>query len=97
MNDKEKPETKPGDGLRSLKSTMLFRAVNYELYARPNKAVMIAGGIVMLGCIGYLVYMRQNPENVKYYSAAAAAAAAAAATGTDGTVNVKKKTSRWTD
>lgn len=25
----------PGDGIRSLKSTMLFRAVNYELYVKP--------------------------------------------------------------
>lgn len=28
-------ETVPGDGLRSLRSTMLFRAVNYELYIKP--------------------------------------------------------------
>lgn len=33
MNKKDH-EPAPGDGLRSLKSTTLFRAINYELYAR---------------------------------------------------------------
>lgn len=33
--DKNAPAPKPGDGLRSLRSTMLFRAVNYELYVKP--------------------------------------------------------------
>lgn len=28
-------EPAPGDGLRSLKSTTLFRAINYELYIKP--------------------------------------------------------------
>jgi len=28
-------ETTPGDGLRSLRSTTLFRAVNFELYVKP--------------------------------------------------------------
>lgn len=26
---------KPGDGIRSLQSTGVFRAVNFELYAKP--------------------------------------------------------------
>lgn len=25
----------PGDGIRSLRSTLLFKAINYELYVRP--------------------------------------------------------------
>lgn len=25
----------PGDGIRSMKSTTLFRTVNFELYAKP--------------------------------------------------------------
>lgn len=33
--DKKSHKAEPGDGLRSLKSTMLFRAINYELYIRP--------------------------------------------------------------
>lgn len=28
-------EAKPGDGIRSLQSTTLFRVVNFELYAKP--------------------------------------------------------------
>ncbi|CAH1368646.1 unnamed protein product [Tenebrio molitor] len=31
----EKKEPTPGDGLRSVKTTNLFRAVNFELYAKP--------------------------------------------------------------
>lgn len=29
------PKAQPGDGIRSLRSTSLFRVVNYELYAKP--------------------------------------------------------------
>lgn len=29
------PKAEPGDGLRSLKSTTAFRAINFELYAKP--------------------------------------------------------------
>lgn len=40
MTDKEpkseKPQQhQPGDGIRSMRSTTLFRAVNFELYAKP--------------------------------------------------------------
>lgn len=43
MSDKtpqpEKPQPEkphqPGEGIRSMKSTTLFRAVNFELYAKP--------------------------------------------------------------
>lgn len=85
--NKEKPEIQPGDGLRKLRTTRVFRVVNYELYARPNKGIMIAGALTFLSCIGYITYMRQNLENVKYY----------AAVGADGDVNFKKKTSKWAD
>ncbi|XP_012141882.1 small integral membrane protein 8 [Megachile rotundata] len=80
---KNKPE--PGDGLRSLKSTTLFRAINYELYVKPNKVIMILGAITMFGCIGYITYMRQNYNDSEYYHAVAA----------DETVYSKKKTSKW--
>jgi len=33
--NKNTRETTPGDGLRSLRSTTLFRAVNFELYVKP--------------------------------------------------------------
>lgn len=40
MADKEpKPDKphkhQPGEGIRSMRSTTLFRAVNFELYAKP--------------------------------------------------------------
>ncbi|KAK9297663.1 hypothetical protein QLX08_008714 [Tetragonisca angustula] len=85
MNKKDH-KAEPGDGLRSLKSTMLFRAVNYELYVRPNKMVMIFGTIAIFSCVGYIVYMRCNSDNTKYYSAVTS----------DGSVDFKKKTSKWT-
>nr|XP_034193810.1 small integral membrane protein 8 [Osmia lignaria] len=81
--NKRKPA--PGDGLRSLKSTPLFRTINYELYVKPNKMIMIFGVITMLGCIGYITYMRQNYKDSEYYNAVA----------TDETVHLKKKTSKW--
>jgi len=31
----ENPTHAPGDGIRSLKTSGVFRAVNFELYARP--------------------------------------------------------------
>lgn len=27
----------PGDGIRSMKATYAFRAINFELYAKPSK------------------------------------------------------------
>jgi hypothetical protein len=33
MSDKKAPA--PGDGLRSLRATGIFRVVNFELYAKP--------------------------------------------------------------
>lgn len=32
---KPPPVSQPGDGIRSMKSTMAFRAINFELYAKP--------------------------------------------------------------
>ncbi|XP_050483566.1 small integral membrane protein 8 [Bombus huntii] len=84
--DKKNHKAEPGDGLRSLKSTMLFRAINYELYVKPNKVVMIFGAIAMFSCIGYMAYMRHNSDNTNHYPAVTS----------DGSINLKKKTSKWT-
>ncbi|XP_053977670.1 small integral membrane protein 8 [Hylaeus volcanicus] len=86
MNKKDY-EPAPGDGIRSLRSTTLFRAVNYELYIKPNKGIMLFGTIAICGCIGYIMFMRQNHDGAKYYSAVTA----------DGTVVTKKKTSKWSE
>lgn len=31
----KEPQQAPGEGIRSLKTTGVFRAVNFELYAKP--------------------------------------------------------------
>jgi hypothetical protein len=38
LNNAQEPlkqPVQPGDGLRSLRSTTMFRAINFELYAKP--------------------------------------------------------------
>ncbi|XP_015433149.1 PREDICTED: small integral membrane protein 8 [Dufourea novaeangliae] len=84
---KKQNEPAPGDGLRSLRSTGLFRAVNYELYVKPNKMIMIFGAVTMLSSIAYILYMRQKYDSTKYYNAVSE----------DGTIVLKKKTSKWAD
>ncbi|XP_020712464.1 small integral membrane protein 8 [Athalia rosae] len=85
--DKNAPNPKPGDGLRSLRSTMLFRAVNYELYVKPNAVIMALGVVAMTGCAGYIYYMRSKYEGMGYYSAIEG----------DGKETFKKRTSKWND
>lgn len=80
-------ETVPGDGLRSLRSTTLFRAVNYELYVRPNKTIMILGAITMLGCTSYMLYMNSTQERKNYDIMVKS----------DETVELVRKTSKWSD
>lgn len=55
----------PGSGLRSLKTTPGFALFNFELYARPNKAVMIFGITALTGCVAFLAYMNISAENKK--------------------------------
>lgn len=33
----EVKKSNPGDGIRSLRSSYAFRAINFELYAKPSK------------------------------------------------------------
>lgn len=35
----EAPKHKPGDGIRSMQSTTVFRVVNFELYAKPVRTI----------------------------------------------------------
>jgi len=85
--NKNTRETTPGDGLRSLRSTTLFRTVNFELYVKPNKTIMIVGIIAMLGCSGYIFYMNSNQKRTDYH----------AVVKSDDTVALVKKASKWTD
>ncbi|XP_058791084.1 small integral membrane protein 8 [Phymastichus coffea] len=75
----------PGDGLRSLRSTSLFRAINFELYVKPNKIIMAFGLIAMAGASGYIIYMRSKYEKMGYYTAVES----------DGTESFKKRASKW--
>lgn len=85
--NKNTRETTPGDGLRSLRSTTLFRAINFELYTKPNKTIMIIGIVAMLGCSGYIFYMNSNKKSNDYHTVVKS----------DETVVLVKKTSKWTD
>ena len=55
--------SEPGSGLRSLKTTPGFALFNFELYARPNKVVMIFGLTALTGCVAFLAYMNATSEN----------------------------------
>ncbi|XP_071569420.1 small integral membrane protein 8 [Temnothorax nylanderi] len=85
--NKNTRQTTPGDGLRSLRSTTLFRAVNFELYIKPNKTIMILGVIAMLGCSGYIFYMNSNQKRNDYRTLVKS----------DDTVVLVKKASKWTE
>lgn len=46
MSDKvpqrEKPhQHQPGEGIRSMRSTGVFRAINFELYAKPVRVLQV--------------------------------------------------------
>ncbi|XP_072759071.1 small integral membrane protein 8 [Anoplolepis gracilipes] len=88
MSNKNTHETTPGDGLRSLRSTSLFRAINFELYVKPNKTVMILGIGAMLGCSGYIFYMNSKGQEKNDYQTMIKS---------DDTVVLVRKTSKWTD
>ncbi|EDV41266.1 uncharacterized protein Dana_GF23505 [Drosophila ananassae] len=65
----EGKEQKPGDGIRSMRSTGAFRLINFELYAKPNKIIMAIGLTAVTGVFGYIAYMRYKYESLGYYVA----------------------------
>ncbi|CAB3237179.1 unnamed protein product [Arctia plantaginis] len=64
-----KNNEKPGDGIRSMRSTTAFKVINYELYAKPNIVVMSIGAACFGLALGYIAYMRSKYESMGYYSA----------------------------
>ncbi|XP_075213989.1 small integral membrane protein 8 [Lycorma delicatula] len=62
-------KSKPGDGIKSLRTSTAFRVLNFELYSTPNKMIMAAGLLTMGLCSGYIFYMRKKYEGMGYYSA----------------------------
>lgn len=47
------------------RSTGPFRALNFELFVKPNKVVMIFGIAAFTGCVSYIVYMNLNDDKKK--------------------------------
>ncbi|KAL7734300.1 hypothetical protein ACLKA6_010639 [Drosophila palustris] len=65
----DKPQQNPGEGIRSMRSTSVFRLINFELYAKPNKIIMGIGLVAFAGVFGYIAYMRHKYEDLGYYVA----------------------------
>jgi len=70
----QKPTASPADeysspGLRNVRTTSLFRVVNFELFVKPNKYVMGLGLTAITGCVAYLLYMRSQVDDKKVYTA----------------------------
>ncbi|XP_037533460.1 small integral membrane protein 8 [Nematolebias whitei] len=94
MSDKEsgKGKDSPGEkgfripGLRGAQTTTLFRAVNPELFIKPNKTVMAFGLVTITLSVGYLGYMHAMKENDQQLYEAI---------DSQGERCMKKKTSRW--
>ncbi|TNN38331.1 Small integral membrane protein 8 [Liparis tanakae] len=94
MSDKEAGRGKesPGEkgfrapGMRGVPSTALFRALNPELFMKPNIPVMAFGLISITLCVGYLGYMHATKENDdQLYEAIDA----------EGESYMRRKTSKW--
>ncbi|XP_030578222.1 small integral membrane protein 8 [Archocentrus centrarchus] len=73
-------------GLRGVRSTTLFRAVNPELFIKPNKPVMAFGLVVVTLCVGYLGYLHAVKENQQQLYEAVSS---------DGERSMRRRSSRW--
>ncbi|XP_036621960.1 small integral membrane protein 8 [Trichosurus vulpecula] len=81
---KEKEFRTPG--LRGTRATTLFRAVNPELFIKPNKPVMIFGMVTLTLCVAYIGYLHATQENKKdLYEAI----------DSEGARYMRRKTSKW--
>ncbi|XP_055391518.1 small integral membrane protein 8 [Bubalus kerabau] len=73
-------------GLRGVRTTTLFRAVNPELFIKPNKPVMAFGLITLSLCVAYIGYLHATQENKKdLYEAI----------DSEGHGYMRRKTSKW--
>nr|ACO11720.1 C6orf162 homolog [Caligus rogercresseyi] len=63
------PQNIEGDGIKSLKTSRVFRTLNFELYVRPNKMIMACGVIAITCCTGYLGYMQYYCAKEQVYTA----------------------------
>ncbi|XP_023266121.1 small integral membrane protein 8 [Seriola lalandi dorsalis] len=73
-------------GLRGAQTTTLFRAVNPELFIKPNKPVMVFGLVTITLCVGYLGYLHATKENDQQLYEAI---------DSEGERYMRRKTSKW--
>ncbi|XP_072218783.1 small integral membrane protein 8 [Leuresthes tenuis] len=73
-------------GLSGAQTTTLFRALNPELFIRPNKPVMAFGVVTITLCVAYLGYLHATKENDQQLYEAI---------DSQGERNMKRKTSKW--
>ncbi|KAM4522614.1 small integral membrane protein 8 [Odontesthes bonariensis] len=73
-------------GLRGAQTTTLFRALNPELFMKPNKPVMAFGVVSITLCVAYLGYLHATKENDQQLYEAI---------DSQGEKNMKRKTSKW--
>ena len=78
-------ESRPGDGIRSIKTSQAFRVTNFELYMKPNVFIMAFGLSCFAGAVGYIAYMKNKYENMGYY----------VSLDEDGQEHFEKKKSKW--
>ncbi|CAG5133644.1 unnamed protein product [Candidula unifasciata] len=85
-NPTMKPGSNPTTGWASMGSTTAFRAINFELFMKPNKYVMAFGVLAFTSCVSYIVYMNVTDDKRKdsYVTL-----------DEDGGLTVRKRTSRW--
>ncbi|XP_075410911.1 small integral membrane protein 8 [Tenrec ecaudatus] len=62
-NEAPKDKDFRNPGLRGVRTTTLFRAVNPELFIKPNKPVMAFGLITLSLCVAYIGYLHATQEN----------------------------------
>lgn len=73
-------------GLRGAQTTTLFRAVNPELFIKPNKPVMAFGLVTISLCVAYLGYLHATKENDQQLYEAV---------DSEGERYMRRKTSKW--
>ncbi|XP_060769505.1 small integral membrane protein 8 [Neoarius graeffei] len=79
-------ERSKGPGWRAVRTTSLFRAVNPELFIKPNKPVMVFGLVTITLCVGYLGYLHAVKENSQELYEAM---------DSEGERYMRRKTSKW--
>ncbi|XP_069929905.1 small integral membrane protein 8 isoform X2 [Oryctolagus cuniculus] len=85
---KEPPKEKDfqNPGLRGVRTTTLFRAVNPELFIKPNKPVMAFGLVTLSLCVAYIGYLHATQENKNNLYEAI---------DSEGHSYMRRKTSKW--